>query len=141
MNELCREVGRGDAGEIPAPMVGRFLQVSGRRVHLLVQGSGPPVLLLHGNGSVGEEVLAPFAAHRGVTWLAPDRPGYGFSEAAKGRPDPAEQAEWAVALIDALRLPAVHIMAHSIAAGLAMCVAGRFPDRSGHGRPGGTAPR
>jgi pimeloyl-ACP methyl ester carboxylesterase len=87
------------------------------------------VLLLHGNGGLGEEILAPFARRRGVTWLAPDRPGYGYSAAREGHEGPAEQAQWASWLLDALRLPAVHVVAHSIAAGLALCLASRFPDR------------
>jgi pimeloyl-ACP methyl ester carboxylesterase len=105
------------------------VEVAGRKVHLLSTGDGPPVLLLHGNGGLGEEILAPFASRHDVTWLAPDRPGYGFSAAADGPQDPAGQALWAVRLLDALRVPAVHVVAHSIAAGMALCLADRDPDR------------
>ncbi len=94
-----------------------------------MQGQGAPVLLLHGNGGLGEEVLAPFAGRRGVAWIAPDRPGYGFSAAAEGHEDPQSQAIWATRLLDALRLPAAHVVAHSIAAGLALCLAAASPQR------------
>jgi pimeloyl-ACP methyl ester carboxylesterase len=87
------------------------------------------VLLLHGNGGVGEEILGPFSRRRGVTWLAPDRPGYVFSAAADGVGDPADQAQWAARLLDALRLPGAHVVAHSIAAGIGLCLASRFPER------------
>jgi pimeloyl-ACP methyl ester carboxylesterase len=95
----------------------------------MVRGRGAPVLLLHGNGGIGEEILAPFACRPGVMWLAPDRPGYGFSAARPGGADPGSQARWAVRLLDALRLPRVTVVAHSIAAGMALCLASRFPHR------------
>jgi pimeloyl-ACP methyl ester carboxylesterase len=122
-------VRRPRAQGVRTPRIGRFIHVEGRRVHLHMQGRGAPVLLLHGNGGLGEEVLAPFAGRRGVAWISPDRPGYGFSAAAEGHEDPVAQALWAARLLDALGLPAVHVVAHSIASGLALCLAAASPGR------------
>jgi pimeloyl-ACP methyl ester carboxylesterase len=112
------------------PQIGRFVRVAGRRVHVLCRGQGVPVLLLHGNGGLGQDILAPFPRRTGVAWIAPDRPGYGFSEPLHpGAEDPASQARWAARLLDALGCRAAHVVAHSIAGGLALCLASAFPDR------------
>jgi pimeloyl-ACP methyl ester carboxylesterase len=106
------------------PQVGTFLRVGGRRVHVLDRGRGPPVLLLHGNGGLGQEILSPFARRDGVRWIAPDRPGYGFSQRLpQGQADPAQQARWCARLIVALGLPGVHVVAHSIGSATALCLA------------------
>ena len=120
---------RGRSAGERQPKTGRTLRVDGRNVHLLRTGAGPPVLLLHGNGGLGEEILAAFRGRDGVAWIAPDRPGYGFSAPWEGHADPAAQALWAARLLDVLGLPAAHVVAHSIAAGLALCLASRFPER------------
>jgi pimeloyl-ACP methyl ester carboxylesterase len=106
------------------------VQVGGRATHVLVTGRGAAVLLLHGNGGLGEEILAAFGPRAEVMWIAPDRPGYGFSAPlAGGRADPVAQAGWAMDLLDTLEVEAVHVVAHSIAAGLALCMASGWPER------------
>src|SRR6201986_548983 len=64
------------------PARGRFLEVSGVRLHYLERGEGPPVVLLHGNGATAEEFEAAglidrLSVNHGV--LAFDRPGFGYS--------------------------------------------------------------
>jgi pimeloyl-ACP methyl ester carboxylesterase len=114
------------------PLIGQFVTVWSRKVHYHTSGSGPAVLLLHGNGSLGEEILSSFARHHGLSWVAPDRPGYGLSEPLdKGHEDPGTMARWALALMDALKLERVTLVAHSIAAGAALCLAARAPRRVG----------
>jgi len=34
------------------PPAGQFLEVNGVRLHYVERGSGPPLVLLHGNGSM-----------------------------------------------------------------------------------------
>lgn len=112
------------------PLQGRHVSVMGRRVHYHRRGDGPPVLLLHGNGSLGEEILSAFQHGGGLTWIAPDRPGYGLSEPlAAGTEDPETMASWALALIEALDLGRVVLVAHSIAAGAALWLADMAPHR------------
>lgn len=120
----------GAKGKARRPKRGLLVQIDGRPVHVLCQGRGEPVLLLHGNGGLGEEILAPFAHRRGIRWIAPDRPGYGYSAPLRaGGGDPLAQARWVLALIARLGLPPPHVVAHSIAAGVALCLASSFPYR------------
>lgn len=114
----------------PAPRRGRFVRVWGLRVHYHSIGEGAPVLLLHGNGSLGEEILSCFPQHSGIRWIAPDRPGYGFSDALpSGHDDPLTLAAWAADLMTALGVARARVVAHSLAAGAALCLAGAKPDR------------
>ena len=64
------------------PPRGRFLEVDGVRLHLTERGSGPAVVLLHGNGATSQDFEASglvdrLAAHHRV--IAIDRPGFGHS--------------------------------------------------------------
>jgi pimeloyl-ACP methyl ester carboxylesterase len=112
------------------PLRGRRVRVHGRAVHLHDHGEGEPVLLLHGNGSIGQEILSFLPPTPGVRWIAPDRPGYGFSaRLPRDRRDPPSLADWCAALLDALRAPRVRVVAHSIAAGTAVHLAARRPER------------
>ncbi len=71
------------------PPMGRFLQVGDARLHLLDRGIGaPPVVLLHGNGSMVEDfwtsgLVDRLAEERRVIVL--DRPGFGYSSRPRGR--------------------------------------------------------
>jgi pimeloyl-ACP methyl ester carboxylesterase len=85
-------------------------------LHGIRTGSGPDLLLLHGNPDTHRvwdavvERLAP--SHR---CLAPDLPGFG---ATKVPPDfdcsLASQAAWVAALVDSLGLERVHLVVHDV---------------------------
>ena len=67
------------------PPTGSFVEVDGVRLHYIERGSGPPVVLLHGNGAVADDfvisgVFDLLAQNHRV--IAIDRPGFGHS----GRP-------------------------------------------------------
>lgn len=112
------------------PVMGEFISVWGRQVHFLSAGRGKPILLLHGNGSLGQEILSCFPMLSGVRWIAPDRPGYGLSHPSEaGRQGPAVTAEWIAAFMDALGIHSADIVAHSLAAGAALHLAARHPER------------
>ena len=112
------------------PLIGEFTAVAGRRVHLLRSGEGPRVLLLHGNGSLGEEILSACRPLPGFAWIAPDRPGFGLSEALpRGEEDPLNQANWLVGLLDTLAIDRIHVVAHSLASGSALCLASQHAHR------------
>ncbi|WP_328600581.1 alpha/beta hydrolase [Cereibacter sphaeroides] len=107
-----------------------MVRVEGRPVHVLARGSGRPVVLLHGNGSLGEEIFRSFASVPGWRWIAPDRPGYGGSAPLPlGRTDPLSLARWLGHFLDALGLEEAILVAHSLSAGAALCLAATRPRR------------
>ena len=53
---------------------------SGRRVHILEAGEGPPVLLLHGSNTSSLSLLPLLERLENVRAIAVDRPGFGLSE-------------------------------------------------------------
>ncbi len=63
------------------PARSRHIQVrSGRRVHVIEAGEGPPVLHLHGSGTSSMSLLPLFEHLEGVRVVAVDRPGFGLSD-------------------------------------------------------------
>ena len=91
------------------------------------RGSGPPVLLLHGQpgtGSSWDPVTDRLVDRHRV--LAPDRPGYGATEGeARGL---AANAEVAADLLDRRRVGPATVVAHSWSGGAAVLLADRRPD-------------
>ena len=66
-----------------APVRSRHVEMdAGNRVHLLEQGAGPPVVLLHGTGNPAGFLLPLLQELHGVRAIAPDLPGFGLSDPA-----------------------------------------------------------
>jgi pimeloyl-ACP methyl ester carboxylesterase len=61
---------------------GEFVIVEGLRLHYVRQGTGTPVVLLHGNAGFTHDysIVMRRLAEQGYTALAFDRPGHGLSE-------------------------------------------------------------
>jgi pimeloyl-ACP methyl ester carboxylesterase len=53
---------------------------SGRRVHIIEVGQGPPVIFLHGSSTSSLSLLPLLECLEGVRAIAVDRPGFGLSE-------------------------------------------------------------
>jgi pimeloyl-ACP methyl ester carboxylesterase len=70
------------------PPAGNFVSVDGVRLHYVERGSGEPLVLLHGNGSMIQDFdssgLLDLAAAR-YRVIAFDRPGYGHSSRPRSR--------------------------------------------------------
>ncbi|HYC02452.1 MAG TPA: alpha/beta hydrolase [Azospirillaceae bacterium] len=80
---------RARAAERRHPPLGRMVEVAGTKLHVLERGNrlAPPVLLLHGNGSMVEDWLTSGVVERlshdhRVIML--DRPGFGHSPRPRG---------------------------------------------------------
>src|SRR6202158_3698390 len=65
------------------PPAGQFLEVNGVRLHYVERGSGAPLVLLHGNGSMIQDFessgLIDLAA-KNYRVIVFDRPGFGHSD-------------------------------------------------------------
>ncbi len=100
-----------------------------RGLHYVEAGFGPPVVFLHGLGSMLQDyelsgVLERAAAeHRAI---ALDRPGYGYS--APGPSVPAAQAELLHQVFRTLGVAEPVIVAHSLGTLVALAYALRYPE-------------
>ena len=114
------------------PPSGRFLKVDGVRLHYAEFGAGPPLVLLHGNGSMIEDFtssgLVELAArsHRVIVF---DRPGYGHSTRPRGRVWSADaQADLLHSALGQIGVTEAIVLGHSWGASVAVALASKHPD-------------
>jgi pimeloyl-ACP methyl ester carboxylesterase len=99
------------------PPLGRFVTAGGARLHYVERGRGRPVVFLHGNGAMVEDMLISGVigqAERRYRAIAFDRPGFGHSDRPRGRNWTA--AAQASILPEAFRLLGIErpiVVAHS----------------------------
>jgi len=113
------------------PIVDERVTLAGIPTAVLVGGSGPPIVMLHGQGEFGATWLRTFAGlvdkHR---LIVPDLPGHGASELGAGALDRERIMLWLDALIDHYcdEPPdlAGHLLGGAIAARFASAHAGRI---------------
>lgn len=89
-----------------------------------------PILLLHGWGISAEpyqEILKLLAQQHPV--LAPDLPSFARSSYPKLIPDYDSYARFLLSFLDALNLPQVHLVGHSLGGGIAITLSTLVPDR------------
>jgi pimeloyl-ACP methyl ester carboxylesterase len=77
-----------ERAEFKNPPGGKFVTVEGVRLHYVERGTGPPLVLLHGNGSMIQDFqssgLLDLAAKR-YRVIAFDRPGFGHSNRPRSK--------------------------------------------------------
>jgi pimeloyl-ACP methyl ester carboxylesterase len=122
---------RAKRAEADNPAKGRFVTASGVRLHYIERGQGLPVVFVHGNGTMLEDMLISGVvgqAARRYRAIALDRPGFGYSER------PGNRAWTAVAqasiLPEAFRLLGIDrpiIVAHSWGTLVALALALHHP--------------
>lgn len=109
----------------------QFLEIDGIKTCYRDEGSGPPVVLLHGMvmGSSLDvwDQHYPELVAAGLRVVAYDRPGFGGSGNPEGTP--AFQRAIFLKLLDALGIQAAGIVGHSGAGGLVIQLALDHPDR------------
>ena len=104
---------------------------AGNRVHILEQGAGPPVVLLHGTGNPAGFLLPLLHELNGVRAIAPDRPRGGAErpiDFPEGRYRQTAVA-WLDRLLDALELDATTLLGHCGGGVWALWYALAHPDR------------
>jgi pimeloyl-ACP methyl ester carboxylesterase len=100
----------------PTPFASRELEVNGVRLHVVIEGAGPDVLLLHGfpdSHALWRHTIPPLVA-AGYRVIAPDLRGFGESEAPKGRAAYALPTLVAdvIGLLDALGITTARLVGH-----------------------------
>ena len=109
--------------------VHRYSTGNGARIHYVVGGSGPAVLLLHGFAYTWEDwrrLLRPLA-DKGYTVIAPDLRGMGYSELTKDGYFKANVAEDNRAIVQELGFDEVNVVGGDIGAMVAYAYASRHP--------------
>lgn len=114
------------------PPLGRFLDIDGVRLHHVDRGRGRPVVLLHGNMTMAEELAVSGLLDRAAARyrvVAFDRPGYGYSTRPRDRVwTPAIQADLLHGAIRRLGLERPIVVGHSFGTVVALELALRHPD-------------
>jgi pimeloyl-ACP methyl ester carboxylesterase len=101
-----------------------------RMVAYIDEGTGHPVVLLHGNGGSHryfDEIVPLLAPH--VRVIAPDLRGHGASAAPEGAYPMEALADDVKALLDHLRLERVFLFGHSLGGYVTLAFAERYPER------------
>ncbi|TPM29950.1 alpha/beta hydrolase [Mesorhizobium sp. B2-3-4] len=108
---------------------GRVMKIDGLRLHFIESGSGMPLLLLHGNGSMAEDFKSSGVfdeAAKTYRVLAFDRPGFGRSSRPRGRHWSAcDQADLIHAAAGRLGIKKYLVLGHSWGAWIALELARR----------------
>lgn len=114
------------------PPVGRFVELPDSRLHVVDQGSGPVLLLVHGLGGQLRHFtygLVPLLAQR-FRVIAVDRPGSGHSTRVPGASASLEhQADTLVTLLDRLGVGRATVVGHSLGGAISLALALRHPAR------------
>lgn len=113
---------RSRAAERLHPPRGRILEVAGRRLHVVVAGEGPDLVLLHGASGSSLEFTAglmpALAPHFRV--IVPDRPGLGHSDPLPGATALARQAAHLQAGLAQLGVTRPLLVGHSFGGSVAL---------------------
>jgi haloalkane dehalogenase len=127
-----REAGR--PGWIPSnlyPFESRFADLDGATVHYVDEGSGPPLLLLHGNPTwsfLYRDIVRGLSDR--YRCIAPDHPGFGLSRAAPGYGyTPREHSTVLEQFVGQLDLTDVTMMVQDWGGPIGFAVATRHPER------------
>lgn len=112
------------------PPEGAYIALDGGRVHAVVQGEGPDLVLIHGaNGNARDftfDLVGRMAQDFRV--IALDRPGFGHSDTFGGPESPLDQATILRAAVDQLGVERPLVLGHSYGGAVAMAWALQAPD-------------
>jgi pimeloyl-ACP methyl ester carboxylesterase len=130
---LCFSLFNGDSSaQLPEPAIAsRTVETEGVKLHYLISGQGPPVLLLHGYAetSLMWKPLLPMLARR-ATVIAPDLPGIGESSIPSDGLDMKTAAVRIHALVRSLSTEKAEVVGHDIGLMVAYAYAAMYPDET-----------
>jgi pimeloyl-ACP methyl ester carboxylesterase len=114
------------------PPAGKFVEVDGIRLHYVERGSGQPVVLLHGDGSMIQDFeisgLIDMAAKK-YRVIAFDRPGYGYSDRPRTTIwTPQAQATLLHHALDQIGVSQPIVVGHSWGSQVAVALGLDYPD-------------
>lgn len=117
------------------PSIAKSIQAGQYKVNYHDQGTGDPVLFIHGSGpgvtafANWGKIIPVIAKNRRV--IAPDMLGFGYSQrpAAGVRYSMDMWVQQAIDLLDALKLDVVDVVGNSFGGGLALALAIKYPNR------------
>lgn len=118
--------------EAENPPRGRSIKVDGVRLHYIERGTGPAVVLLHGNGVLGNDfehsgLLAKVAENYRV--IVFDRPGFGYSERPRTKLwTPQAQARLLHHALQEIGVDSAIVLGHSWGTLVALSMALEVPD-------------
>ena len=113
------------------PPTGRFITVDGVRLHYVERGTGRPLVLLHGNGSMIQDFessgLVDLAAKK-YRVIAFDRPGFGHSDRPRSTVwTPEAQADLLNAALVKMGVSQPLVLGHSWGTLVAVALALNYP--------------
>ena len=112
------------------PFKNRWIDIDGNRIHYVDEGSGPTLLLLHGNGSwsfLYRHIITKLAAH--FRCIAFDHAGFGLSRARPGFSfKPREHSAVLEGFVRALDLRDIRLVVQDWGGPIGLGFAGRRPN-------------
>src|SRR5467141_796607 len=125
---LCSSLGKAHAASPRNAIDSRTAVADGVKLHYLVSGSGPTVILLHGYAETSRmwRPLIPRLAGK-FTVIAPDLPGIGDSEIPRDGLDMKSAAARIHALVKSLGVEKARVVGHDIGLMVAYAYAAQFP--------------
>lgn len=107
----------------------KFLEANGQKIHYLIAGKGPPVVLLHGYTQTSHMWLPLMAElSKTNTVIAPDLRGIGKSSIPQGHFTKAQMAQDVHALVQKLGHKRIAIAGHDIGLMVAYAYAAQYRD-------------
>lgn len=111
-------------------MHGSLIATSRGKTFIYCEGDGPPVVMIHGVVSTADCWTYAIQALRDrYQVIAPDMPGHGRSTGGLAPYGLAFYASWLADLLDALHIPRVRLIGHSMGGAIAAAFAIRYPER------------
>ena len=113
------------------PPMGRFITVDGVRLHYVERGTGSPLVLLHGNGSMIQDFVSSGLvdlAAKTYRVIAFDRPGFGYSDRPRSTVwTSAAQADLINAALMQMGVSQPLVLGHSWGTLVAVALALKYP--------------